>query len=318
MQVRINNNIPLTVKAQIKGQIRNLIRQGILRSGEPLPSVRDLAEVLGVNRNTVAAAYNELAHEGVLASTVGKGTYAKKGNAMDKHDELGTIFDNAFDQARDKGFPPQTVADYLLDRIAGLRSGFEDKLVLVVECNVEAAKDIAASLRQEFGVRTREVLIGDLENASASDQEALSELLRGAALAVCGFNHLREFLEAIPAPPLEVVGVLLKPSARILNDLMRQPKGSRIGFTCVTTRSTKAFFTSLQFAAGQERRTVCAGLDDKTAVTNMIDSCDIIYATHYAYEQLVDIAMNTSRIVKVDLGVDQAGLEVVRRALATT
>ena len=36
------------------------------RSGEPLPSIRPLAEELRVNRNTVAKAYRELEHEGVI------------------------------------------------------------------------------------------------------------------------------------------------------------------------------------------------------------------------------------------------------------
>jgi DNA-binding transcriptional regulator YhcF (GntR family) len=316
MQVRINKNIPLTVKAQIKGQVRNLIREGVLRKGDALPPVRDLAAVLGVNRNTVAAAYNDLASDGVLACTVGKGTHVKEGNAMEEHEQLRAIFDSAFDQALGKGFPPQVVADYLLDRIAGVESCFEDKLVLVVECNLEAARDIAASLRQEFGgVQTQELLISDIETANASGQEYLTKLLQGADLAVCGFNHLEEFLESFPDASVEVVGVLLKPNEQILNDLIHQPKGTRIGFTCVTGRSTEAFFTSLQFAVGQTQQTIRAGLDDKAAISRMLEACDIVYATHYAYQQLSELAPEVSRIVKVDLGVDHAGLEVVRRAL---
>lgn len=315
MQVTINKNIPLTMKAQIKGQVRNLIRQGVLRPKEPLPPVRDLATVLGVNRNTVAAAYNELAREGVLDSAVGKGTYVLEAGAMAEHEQLRAIFDNAFDQARGKGFAPQVVADYLLDRIAGFRSGFEDKLVLVVECNLEASQDIAASLRQEFGVQTRELLIGDLERAGTSGQEAIAELLQGVNLVVCGFNHLQEFLEVAPALEVEAVGVMLKPEGQILNDLMLLPKESRIGFTCVTTRSTEAFFTSLQFAAGQDRQTIRAGLDDTAAVTNMLAACDIVYATHYAYERLVQLETDTSHVVTVELSVDHAGLEVVRHGL---
>jgi hypothetical protein len=229
--------------------------------------------------------------------------------------QLREIFDNAFDRARGMGLAPEVVADYLLDRIAGFRSGFEDKLVLVVECNIEAARDIASSLRREFGVQTRELLIDDIEGAGTEDRESMPEPMRGADLVVCGFNHLRELLKAAPDPPVEIVGVMLKPEARILNELMHRPEGSRIGFTCVTTRSTEAFFTGLQFAAGRGRRTVRAGLDDRQAVMHMLDSCDVVYATHYAYERLTELAADTGGIVKVDLGVDHSGLEVVRHAL---
>lgn len=315
MQVKISKNIPLTVKAQITGQVRNLIRQGVLRPGEALPTVRDLAAVLGVNRNTVAAAYHELARDGAVVSMRGKGTFVAEGEAMTDHDRLREIFDNAFDQARERDFAPDVVADYLLDRIADFHGGFEDKLVLVVECNMEAARDIGSALRREFGVQTRELLIEDIEGACESGGNALPECMHGADLVVCGFNHLQELLEVVPDPPMEVVGVMLKPGAQILNDLMRLPKGSRIGFTCVTTRSTEAFFTSLQFASGRGRRAVRAGLDDKAAVLRMLDSCDVVYATHYAYERLTDLAPDAGRIVKVELGLDHAGLEVVRRGL---
>ena len=45
---------------QLAGGISRLVRQGELRSGERLPSERDLAEQLGVSRTTVVSAYREL------------------------------------------------------------------------------------------------------------------------------------------------------------------------------------------------------------------------------------------------------------------
>lgn len=312
MQVRIDRGMPLGVKAQIKGQVRNLIRQGTLRAGEPLPTVRDLATVLGVNRNTVAAAYKELVQEGVLVSVMGKGTYVTPGGTMATQEQLRNIFSEAFEQARDKGFAPQEVADFLLDHIASLSSGFQELTVLVVECNEEAARDIAESLRATFGVRIRETLIQNIE-ARADTREAL---LADVDIVVCGFNHLQEFLAAVPNPPVEVLGAMLKPNTQILKDLLRLPKGSRIGFTCVTRRSTEAFFTTFQYLGGQGRTAFRAGLDDQQAINEMLSESDVVYATHYAYERLVAMANDSARIVKVDLGVDPTSLELIRTALA--
>ena len=50
-------NITGNTAQDIQDNIRTLIKEGELQEGDFLPSVRELAEQLGVNRNTVAAAY---------------------------------------------------------------------------------------------------------------------------------------------------------------------------------------------------------------------------------------------------------------------
>ncbi|MEN8182063.1 MAG: PLP-dependent aminotransferase family protein [Myxococcota bacterium] len=63
---------------QIAAQIRARIEAGELDAGDRLPAIRDLARTLGVNRDTVALAYDALATEGSLESTVGRGTFVRE------------------------------------------------------------------------------------------------------------------------------------------------------------------------------------------------------------------------------------------------
>lgn len=65
---------------QLVDQVRYAAASGALRSGETLPSVRQLAEELRVNRNTVAKAYAELESQGVIETVPGKGCFLKDGN----------------------------------------------------------------------------------------------------------------------------------------------------------------------------------------------------------------------------------------------
>ena len=58
-------------------QIRHAAASGGLRTGEPLPGIRPLAEELRVNRNTVAKAYAELESQGVIETIPGKGCFLK-------------------------------------------------------------------------------------------------------------------------------------------------------------------------------------------------------------------------------------------------
>jgi len=65
---------------QLVDQVRYAAASGGLRTGEPLPSVRELAEQLRVNRNTIAKAYTELESQGVIETVPGKGCFLKNGN----------------------------------------------------------------------------------------------------------------------------------------------------------------------------------------------------------------------------------------------
>ena len=66
------------VYLQLVDQIRYAAASGVLRPGEPLPSIRPLAEELRVNRNTVAKAYSELESQGVIETIPGKGCFLKE------------------------------------------------------------------------------------------------------------------------------------------------------------------------------------------------------------------------------------------------
>ena len=64
--------------SEIALSLRSLIERGSLRAGDPLPPVRSLAEQLGVNRNTVVAAYRQLARGGLLVTRGRGGTHVAK------------------------------------------------------------------------------------------------------------------------------------------------------------------------------------------------------------------------------------------------
>ncbi len=65
----------LPVYRQIAAHLRAEIEAGRLEPGRRLPPIRELARELGVNRDTVALAYDELSTEGHVESTVGRGTF---------------------------------------------------------------------------------------------------------------------------------------------------------------------------------------------------------------------------------------------------
>jgi GntR family transcriptional regulator len=70
------------VYLQLVEQVRHAAASGGLRAGEPLPSIRPLAEELRVNRNTIAKAYAELENQGVIETIPGKGCFLREVNSL--------------------------------------------------------------------------------------------------------------------------------------------------------------------------------------------------------------------------------------------
>ena len=69
--VTIDVNSPDPLEEQIRREIQRAVAQGVVKPGDELPSVRQLAGDLGIHWNTVARAYRRLRDDGLL--TVGRG-----------------------------------------------------------------------------------------------------------------------------------------------------------------------------------------------------------------------------------------------------
>ncbi|HXT33799.1 MAG TPA: GntR family transcriptional regulator [Vicinamibacterales bacterium] len=77
MQFQLNFKSGKPVYLQVVDQVKAAAASGAVRAGEPLPSIRPLAELLRVNRNTVAKAYAELESQGVIETVAGKGCFVR-------------------------------------------------------------------------------------------------------------------------------------------------------------------------------------------------------------------------------------------------
>jgi DNA-binding transcriptional regulator YhcF (GntR family) len=85
-----------------------MILSGALPQGHRLPGVRDLAQAVGVNANTVRAVYARLEAEGLLTAEHGRGTFVAREAAPDPR--LAAIAVRAAEEARAIGADPREVA----------------------------------------------------------------------------------------------------------------------------------------------------------------------------------------------------------------
>jgi len=125
MLLRPNPSSGVPIYLQLMEQIKHGIETGALRPGEQLPGIRPLAEELVINPNTVAKAYRELEHEGVIELRHGAGAFvspnAREKKATDKIRAGQTIVAAAVDRLRASGMTDEEIRRVFEAELAGLR-----------------------------------------------------------------------------------------------------------------------------------------------------------------------------------------------------
>ncbi len=122
MIARIDFQSGVPVYLQIVQQVKVAAATGLIRPGDPLPSVRALAEDLRINRNTVARAYAELESESVIETRQGSGCFLKDGGASPlrksvRSGRLAEVLDAVIIQAHHLQIPDPELQSLLIERL---------------------------------------------------------------------------------------------------------------------------------------------------------------------------------------------------------
>ena len=108
----INYRDPRPIYEQIRDGLQKLILTGVFAPGEKLPSVRELAQELAINPNTIQRAYRELEQGGFIDSVPGKGNFAalKDAAAERRRGELLARLRDTAAELRALGTPEAEIA----------------------------------------------------------------------------------------------------------------------------------------------------------------------------------------------------------------
>ena len=124
---RPNPSSGVPIYLQLMEQVKHAIETGALRPGEQLPGIRPLAEELVINPNTVAKAYRELEHEGVIELRHGAGAFvsnnlrSKKSAGKVKAGQ--SIVAAAVERLRSLGVTEEEIRRLFEAELAGIRTG---------------------------------------------------------------------------------------------------------------------------------------------------------------------------------------------------
>jgi len=124
MLLKPNPSSGVPIYLQLMEQVKHAIETGALRPGEQLPSIRPLAEELVVNPNTVAKAYRELEHEGVIELRQGAGAFvsdkAPTKKDADKLRAAQATVAGAIDKLRERGVTDEEIRRLVEAELSGV------------------------------------------------------------------------------------------------------------------------------------------------------------------------------------------------------
>ena len=124
MLFRPNPSSGVPLYLQLMEQVKHAVETGALRPGEQLPGIRPLAEELVMNPNTVAKAYRELEHEGVIELRHGAGAFvaatARAKNVTDKLRAGQAIVAAAVERLHARGVTDEEIRRLFEAELAGL------------------------------------------------------------------------------------------------------------------------------------------------------------------------------------------------------
>ncbi|HTY82072.1 MAG TPA: GntR family transcriptional regulator [Dehalococcoidales bacterium] len=129
MLITIDKSNARPLYLQLILQIKEQIRKGSLRPGEELPSVRELADNLGINMLTVRSAYVKLREQGVINLALGRRATVASIKSPDNkrlvEAEISGRLEEIVTDALLMGLTVQDVQKLLKNSIASLETGNE-------------------------------------------------------------------------------------------------------------------------------------------------------------------------------------------------
>ena len=298
--IRLSPTSGVPIYRQIVDQVKFLIEAGQLGNGDRLPSSRMLASNLGVNRNTVAAAYSELRDQGYVKS------HGRGGMVVTRAEEV-----RARAQTRESALDILREAIYKCLRLGlsadeisslayhyAIRAEHVDVEIKFIECNAERAVYFAKELSERLGTSVEACVLGKLSPRGTFEVD----------LVLTTFFHLHEVRELAYGHSAEVVAIVVAPHVRTLVRIAQIPDDRRIGILYTTQEQAEMIRDSLAQAGLHQVEALSGEFDSRLA-----DMDVIIVPTEMP--QIRERLERTVEVIEFGNVLDEASVRMVRQVV---
>jgi GntR family transcriptional regulator len=277
-EIHVNRAEPIPIHTQLIEQLKYAIESGVWQPGRKIPTVREMAQVLRINYNTVRTAYQELERLGYLSPEQGRGTFvaAHLDIKQDKGQmTLYDLIDEALIKAKSMGVSPDEFASTAYTRARLYPADSPEVNLLFVECNNADMEYYARTIHAGTGIEPKTVLIEDLADRG-------SGFFNSFDLVATTFFHVAELQEMVGFDR-GVLALMVGPDyLEVMARLADLPQGTRVGLICAEQKGADAMRHSLIGAGTTYLHYITAGLDQPEKLKKVFDESDQIFISRLA------------------------------------
>ncbi|WP_309122502.1 GntR family transcriptional regulator [Paenibacillus sp.] len=298
---------------QIKEQLKWLIGVGAIGPGELLPPAQQLADQLGVNRNTVTLVYTQLRDEGLVSIKKGRGTQVAEGTATDRlRESRGSMYEMLNRIAEDAAADGNDLNELIVASFAFVqlfrRKDVHKKKILFIECREHDYPFYRSQVEQCSGGELVSVFLEDI----ASNPRVLEEAAKQAQLAVTTLNHAEEVRKLLSDKPLRLVTIGATADISVLLDIAKIEAGSKIAFVCLGKRGGQWMAERVEAAGIRHFDISAAGTDDKEGLWEAIRESNRVFASSAVFDELKVLAPD--KVSLFPLVLERSSEEFIREA----
>jgi DNA-binding transcriptional regulator YhcF (GntR family) len=295
MEFFIDRELPVPLRTQLQGLIEYGITCGQLAPGEALPSVRELAEKLGVAPMTVSQVYTDLKASGLIDTKPGAGTFvsdSQQARLAGRADSNGLHrhIDELIDESRALGIRSADLVSLVSARVF-YRDAVGPRLRIVM---IGLFQDATASYARFIAARLgRDVTVEPLTIAALERDAKARALANSADLAITIANRHRDVTMLVPNT--KVVTISFTPSEETRRALASLDSLARVLVVSRFPEFLPIMKTGVQRFAPHVGEIAAAALDTPGLDAMIAHATVVIYASG-AESVLSDVPSNEQAI----------------------
>lgn len=303
----LDETLPFAARDQVREQLINYIHLGVLRPGDRLPAVRELAQQLGVNLKTAFGIYHELARDGMVEIRPQSGAFVRYSGAkadQSYREGVARFLSRVIRRAEQFNLTPRRLARLLLSR-----KGTTPRLRwAVMECNREQLALFSRQIEREFDVEAFPVLLG-------GDERAVLRQAREADLLVTTDFHWDEVQRLAARSRREAVRIRLNPS--FLKMVVANARKGFFPMVVPETSYESRFRRALAALAPPQvaDRVVLVRSGDKQRVKAVLGKATRAYVSALCYDEIRATAPPALELITMRDVIARESLRDLRRSL---
>ena len=220
---QIDPNLDVPIYQQLVDTVRAAVQKGLLTAGQKLPTVQEMAEMLGVARGTVKRAYDELEYKGLLEKVQGRGTFIRyqPANSGSRKEQAMAAIDAMLNQLEGMGLSAAEINIFLNLKLRQRAEQESQLKVAVLECNPENLSSLAEQLRS---IPRLDLYTHLAENVAQYPYKLGEDM----DLIITTAKHAA-FLENVLPERRKIIKVALRLEPQCLCRIIKLPQDAKIG-----------------------------------------------------------------------------------------